>query len=73
MADMADLDSVEAAWADLGEIIDTHEITPVTYINSTADLKSFCGRHGGIVCTSSNARAVLDWAFRSATARPFLP
>jgi len=63
MADMADLDAVEAAWTDLGEVVDTAEIMPVTYINSTADLKAFCGRHGGIVCTSSNARAVLDWAF----------
>ena len=63
MADMADIDGVEAAWADLGEILDTDEITPVTYINSTADLKAFCGRHGGIVCTSSNARAVLEWSF----------
>jgi quinolinate synthase len=63
MADMADLDAVEAAWADLGEAIDTGEITPVTYINSSADLKGFCGRHEGIVCTSSNARAVLEWAF----------
>jgi quinolinate synthase len=63
MADMADLDSVEAAWADLGEVIDTDDLTPVTYINSSADLKAFCGRHGGIVCTSSNARAVLEWAF----------
>jgi quinolinate synthase len=63
MADMADLDSVEAAWSDLSELIDVNEITPVTYINSTADLKAFCGRHGGIVCTSSNARAVLEWAF----------
>ena len=63
MADMADLESVEAAWQDLGEVIDTNDITPVTYINSSADLKAFCGRHGGIVCTSSNARAVLDWAF----------
>jgi quinolinate synthase len=63
MADMADLDSVEAAWTDLGEVVDTADITPVTYINSTADLKSFCGRHGGIVCTSSNAHAVLEWAF----------
>ena len=69
MADMADLDSVEAAWADLGEVIDTDDLMPVTYINSTADLKAFCGRHGGIVCTSSNARAVLDWAF-AATPRP---
>jgi quinolinate synthase len=63
MADMADIDGVEAAWADLGEVIDTSELMPVTYINSTADLKAFCGRHGGIVCTSSNARAVLEWSF----------
>ncbi len=62
MADMADLDAVEAAWADLGECIDTADLMPVTYINSTAALKAFCGRHGGTVCTSSNARAVLDWA-----------
>jgi len=73
MADMADLDSVEAAWADLGELIDTSEITPVTYINSSADLKAFCGRHGGIVCTSSNARAVLDWAFRRRPRVLFFP
>jgi len=38
-------------------------VTPVTYINSAADLKGFCGRHGGIVCTSSNAKAILDWSF----------
>ncbi len=63
MADMADLDSVEAAWQDLADVIDTNDITPVTYINSSAELKAFCGRHGGIVCTSSNARAVLDWSF----------
>ena len=47
MADMADLDAVEAAWADLGEVIDTEDLMPVTYINSAADLKAFCGRHGG--------------------------
>jgi quinolinate synthase len=63
MADMADIDAVEAAWADLGDVIDTDELMPVTYINSTADLKAFCGRRGGIVCTSSNARAVLEWSF----------
>ncbi len=63
MADMADLESVEAAWDDLSEWIDTDDVTPVTYINSSADLKAFCGRHGGIVCTSSNARAVLEWSF----------
>lgn len=63
MADMAAIEQVEAAWADLGEFIDTNELTPVTYINSAASLKAFCGRHGGIVCTSSNAAAVLKWAF----------
>src|SRR5215813_1579668 len=63
MADMAAIDQVEAAWQDLGEVIDTNDITPVTYINSAASLKAFCGRHGGIVCTSSNAAAVLNWAF----------
>ncbi len=63
MADMAGIEQVEAAWEDLGEVIDTNDITPVTYINSAASLKAFCGRHGGIVCTSSNAAAVLEWAF----------
>lgn len=63
MADMAAIDQVEAAWNDLGEVIDTSDLTPVTYINSAASLKAFCGKHGGIVCTSSNAKAVLEWAF----------
>jgi quinolinate synthase len=63
MADMAMIDQVEACWAELGEVIDCDEITPVTYINSAASLKAFCGRHGGIVCTSSNAAAVLKWSF----------
>jgi quinolinate synthase len=64
MADMAAIEQVEAAWAELGEVIDTRDVTPVTYINSAASLKAFCGRHGGIVCTSSNAKAVLQWAFQ---------
>lgn len=63
MADMAGIEQVEAAWEDLGQVIDTSDITPVTYINSAASLKAFCGRHGGIVCTSSNAAAVLKWSF----------
>ena len=63
MADMAAIEQVENAWDELGEVIDTEDITPVTYINSAASLKSFCGKHGGIVCTSSNAAAVLKWAF----------
>ncbi|HEY3942353.1 MAG TPA: quinolinate synthase NadA [Acidimicrobiales bacterium] len=62
MADMADLDSVEEAWDALAEVIDIDRLVPVTYMNSSAALKAFVGRHGGAVCTSSNARAVLDWA-----------
>jgi len=62
MADMADLEHVEEAW---DRLIAAHgdTIVPVTYMNSTAALKAFCGRHGGVVCTSSNARAVLEWAW----------
>ena len=55
MADMAGIAQIEDAWDQLGEVIDTEDLTPVTYINSAASLKAFVGRHGGIVCTSSNA------------------
>ena len=73
MADMAAIEQVEAAWNDLGEVIDTSRVIPVTYINSAASLKSFCGQHGGIVCTSSNAAAVLDWAFQRGDRVLFFP
>ena len=73
MADMAAIEQVEAAWEDMGEVIDTSRIIPVTYINSAASLKSFCGRHGGIVCTSSNAAAVLEWAFERGDRVLFFP
>jgi len=64
MADMANLAKVERAWRELNEVLDAEQqITPVTYINSAADLKAFCARHGGIVCTSTNARNVLEWSF----------
>lgn len=65
MADMANLVNVERAWRELNAVLgDADEtITPVTYINSAADLKGFCGRHGGIVCTSSNAEGILNWAW----------
>ena len=64
MADMANLVKVKKCWAELSEVLDPDQsVTPVTYINSAADLKAFCGSHGGIVCTSSNARAVLEWSF----------
>ncbi len=64
MADMANLSKVQRAWRELAEILDPDEnITPATYINSAADLKAFCGEHGGIVCTSSNATKILQWSF----------
>jgi quinolinate synthase len=63
MADMAEIEQVEQCWEQLAEVIDVEDLMPVTYVNSAASLKAFCGRHGGIVCTSANARAVLQWSF----------
>lgn len=73
MADMAAIRQVESAWDQLSEYIDTEDITPVTYINSAASLKAFCGKHNGIVCTSSNAKAVLEWAFKQRKRVFFFP
>ena len=74
MADMANLAKVERCWRELGEIVDVErEFTPVTYINSAADLKAFCGEHGGIVCTSSNAPVIADWAFAQRPKILFFP
>ncbi len=80
MADMADIDSVTEAWAQLEEIYGTEPdaegrapIIPVTYMNSSAALKAFCGEHGGIVCTSSNAAIVLKWAFERGQRVLFFP
>jgi quinolinate synthase len=64
MADMASRAKVERAWRELSSLLDPDaKVTPVTYINSAADLKAFCGEHGGIVCTSSNAPKILEWSF----------
>src|SRR4051794_35419522 len=63
MADMADLDEVEEAWDALAAVVDIERVVPITYMNSSAALKAFVGRHGGAVCTSTNARSVLEWAF----------
>jgi len=64
MADMANLIKVNKCWSELAQVLDVeNEVTPVTYINSAADLKAFCGEHGGIVCTSSNAEKILNWSF----------
>jgi quinolinate synthase len=74
MADMANLAKVERAWRELSEVLNPDEtITPVTYINSAADLKAFCGEHGGIVCTSSNAGAILNWSFSRRKKALFFP
>ncbi|MFQ5463823.1 MAG: quinolinate synthase NadA [Phycisphaerae bacterium] len=72
MADMADLDQLEEAWQFLTNDCSVAPI-PITYVNSSADIKAFCGRHGGACCTSSNARAVLDWAFTQGDMVLFLP
>ncbi len=74
LAGMADLEDVERAWAQLGEVMDVeNEVMPVTYVNSAADLKAFCGRHGGLVCTSSNAAAALSWALERRPRVLFFP
>ena len=73
MADMADPDDVYAAWEELTEAGFADKIIPVTYMNSAASLKAFCGRNGGIVCTSSNASAVLKWAFERGEKVLFFP
>lgn len=72
MADMAGIDQVEDCWALLGESTRA-KVVPITYINSTAALKAFCGRNGGAVCTSSNARRVVEWAFEQGEKLLFFP
>jgi quinolinate synthase len=73
MADMADIEEVTEAWEALGEVIDTSRLVPITYMNSSAALKAFVGRHGGAVCTSTNAREILDWAFTQGDKVLFFP
>jgi quinolinate synthase len=80
MADMADIDSVMEAWEQLEAVYGTEPdadgrvpVIPVTYMNSSAALKGFCGEHGGIVCTSSNAATVLEWAFERGQRVLFFP
>ena len=74
MADMASAPDVSSAWRELGEFFDgTDDIIPVTYMNSAASLKAFCGKYGGVVCTSSNAPKVLEWAFERGQRVFFFP
>jgi quinolinate synthase len=72
MADMADLEQVEQAWDFLAGTCG-EKIIPITYVNSAASIKAFCGEHGGACCTSSNASAVLRWAFEQHGKVLFLP
>jgi quinolinate synthase len=74
MADMAEIGQVEACWDTLLDAgIRPDEILPLTYVNSTAAIKAFCGEHGGLACTSSNARRAIEWAFSRAEKILFLP
>jgi len=70
MADMASLEEVKRAWSVLGR---SEPPVPVTYMNSTADIKGFCGEHGGTICTSSNALKTFEWAFKRSKRIFFLP
>ncbi|SEG33386.1 quinolinate synthetase [Bryocella elongata] len=80
MADMAEIDSVTDCWEELASVLgtasdgsDKQPVLPVTYMNSAASLKAFCGEHGGVVCTSSNAETVLQWAFERGQRVLFFP
>lgn len=73
MADMAEISQVEDCWEALERAGLADETIPITYINSTAAIKAFCGERGGLVCTSSSARAALEWAFARAKRVLFLP
>ena len=72
MADMAEVDQLEVCWEELQRMGATR-VVPVTYINSAASIKAFCGEHGGVVCTSSNAEATLRWAWERSDQILFLP
>jgi quinolinate synthase len=73
MADMAEISQVEAAWESLEKLGLTSDLIPLTYMNSTAAIKAFCGERGGLVCTSSNARVAFEWAFERGKRILFLP
>ncbi len=73
MADMAEISQVEACWEALEKLGLASETIPLTYINSTAAIKAFCGENGGLVCTSSNTRAAFNWAFARGKRVLFLP
>ena len=73
MADMAQTDDVLDCWDDLQNVIQNETVIPITYMNSTADIKSLCGKNDGIVCTSSNADKAFEWAYAKGDKVLFLP
>lgn len=73
MAEMAALEDVETAWDDISKATDIKKVIPITYMNSSAAIKAFCGRNNGIVCTSSNAGKAFDWALDRGEKIFFLP
>ena len=73
MADMAEIGQVEAAWDEMTRLGVTGSMTPITYMNSTAAIKAFCGERGGLVCTSSNAPGAFRWALAKSEKVLFLP
>jgi quinolinate synthase len=73
MADMANLDQTLDCWAQLQETCPDQTIVPITYMNSSADIKAFVGEHGGAVCTSSNCRNVLEWALKGGAVEGHVP
>ena len=73
MADMAEISQVEDCWDALERLGLAGETIPLTYMNSTAAIKAFCGERGGLVCTSSNARGAFEWAFARGKRILFLP
>jgi quinolinate synthase len=73
MADMAPTGDVLDAWDDLEDLLGPNTVIPITYMNSTAEIKALCGENGGIVCTSSNAAATFKWAFQQGDRVLFLP
>jgi quinolinate synthase len=74
MADMAEEDQLDICWRELGDMgVDVNGVVPVTYINSSAAIKAFCGKHGGVVCTSTNAAGVMSWAWERGERLLMLP
>lgn len=73
MADMASVSQVEQAWNDLSKFVEVNDYIPITYINSSAETKAFCGRNNGLVCTSANAEKIIKWAFNQGKKIFFFP